>query len=530
MSPISVRNFRQTQTTLDLNGPTLSFSENPTSQNGSVGSDETFFGSVQATFPQSERATNTGIVSYRWYEGTVPLTDSTNVTGSNTNTLTISNLSSPSDNGRSFSLHASYIPSAYDSGVTGNAYNSPIISDAVTLNVFPEVTITTQPTSQSVGINNSASFTVAATSTDPSLGSIQYQWTLDGQLTSNSGSIALFTPTTVGVQTVQAIAYQNTDFGVRQDKSDVVNLECVALRKLLKFEAFDSNNQIVSSEVDLDTTSSYTLTSSTFGSTYNVIQMFAAEQDLTLNMEIKSSAGKSYNGSALPGEGGVSTIRLPIVSGVEHTIIGVAGNSAIFLYRGSVLIAVVGQGGDESSSNIGTVNGGRGGGIGVAGENSIDNDGGSLIQTGGLQLNGVWGSIVSSSSITLQGGDTIATANNGGQTISCTKGTYWIGQGISVCSNNSSNKIKYIGVDGTEVSGSSQLIRGFKPGYSISNTSGKGLYGNGGNGATGGKGSNSSTKGSGGGSGYTNGEVQVISTQLGGNTTQLSSITFTLSS
>ena len=530
MSPISVRNFRQTQTTLDLNGPTLSFTQNPISQNGAVGDTETFVGLATATFPQSGRATNTGIVSYRWYEGTVPLTDSTNVTGTNTNTLTISNLSSPSDNGRSFSLQASYIPSAYGSGVTGNAYNSPIRTDEVKLSVFPSITITTQPTNQSVGINNAATFTVAATTTDISEGILQYQWTLDGVLTSNINPTATFTPTSVGIQTVQAIVYQNTDNGVIQAKSNVVNLECVALRKLLKFEAFDSNNQMVSTEVDLDTTSTYTLTSSTFGSTYNVIQMFAPEQGVTLDMEIKASAGKSYNGSALPGEGGVSNVRLPIDSGVEHTIIGVAGNSAVFLYKGSVLIAVVGQGGDESSSNVGTVNGGRGGGIGVAGENSIDNDGGALIQTGDLQLTGVWGSIVSSSNITLQGGDTLATGNNGGQTISCTKGTYWINQGISVCSNNSSNPIKYVGVGGTEISGSSQLIRGFKPGYSISNTSGKGLYGNGGNGATGGQGSNSSTKGSGGGSGYTNGEVQVISTQLGGNTTQLSSITFTLSS
>lgn len=530
MSPISVRNFRQTQTTLDLNGPTLSFTQNPITQSGDVGFAKTFVGLATATFPQSERATNTGIVSYRWYEGNVPLTDSTNVTGSNTNTLTISNLSSPEDNGRSFSLHSSYIPSAYDSGVTGNAYNSPIITDEVSLRVFPDITITTQPTSQSIGINNPASFTVVASTTDPSVGIVQYQWTLDGVLTSNINSTATFTPTTVGIQTVQSIVYQNTDFGVRQVKSDVVNLECVTLRKLLKFEAFDSDNQMVSSEVDLDTTSSYTLNSSTFGSSYNVITMFAPEQDLTLNMQISASAGRSYNGSALPGEGGVSTIKLPIVSGVEHTIIGVAGNSAVYLYRGSVLIAVVGQGGDESSSNIGNVNGGRGGGIGVAGENSFTNEGGSLISTGDLQLTGVWGSIVSSSNITLQGGDTIATGNNGGQTISCTKGTYWINQGISVCSNNSSNKIKYVGVDGTEISGSSELIRGFKPGYSISNTSGKGLYGNGGNGATGGQGSNSSSDGSGGGSGYTNGEAELISTQLGGNTTQLSSITFTLSS
>lgn len=528
MSPISIRNFRQTQTTLDLNGPTLSFEKTPTAQSGYVGQTETFVGIVTATFPQEGRATNTGIVSYRWYEGSVPLSDGNGITGTATTTLTVTSLSSPEDNGRVFVLRAEYLPSAYDTGLTGNAYNSPIISDDTQLTVWPDVTITTQPVSQTVGIDNEATFSVEASLTDSSYGPIQYIWTLDGQsVPGNSSSITL-TSTQVGIQTVQCFAYVNSGGGVRGEYSDVVNLDTEELKKKLRFEAFDNNNAIQSSEIDLEETTSYTLTSSTFGSTYNVITMFAPEQDITVEMEMKASAGRSYAGTAQPGEGGVSTIRLPLVANVEHTIIGVAGNSAIFLYRGSVLVAVVGQGGDEANSNEGTTNGGAGGGVNVAGEDSAGYSGGSLIPPGNLTNNGVWGSIVANSNITLQQGDSIATNNNGGQTISCTKGSFWINQGVSVCANNSASRIRYYGIDGTEVTSSSNLIRGFKPGYSISNTSGDGRYGRGGNGATGGQGSDDFRNGGGGGSGYSNGEIEIISTQLGGNATQVSSITFSL--
>ena len=41
--------------------------------------------------------------------------------------------------------------------------------------------------------------------------------------------------------------------------------------------------------------------------------------------------------------------------------------------------------------------------------------------------------------ITVKTGDSIETGQNGGQTISCTKGSYWIDQAISACSNNSSS-------------------------------------------------------------------------------------------
>ena len=72
--------------------------------------------------------------------------------------------------------------------------------------------------------------------------------------------------------------------------------------------------------------------------------------------------------------------------------------------------------------------------------------------------------------------------------------------------------------DGTLVTNTATISRGFKAGYGIRNTAGLGLNngGNGGNGATGGAGG--SAGGGGGGSGYSDGSVQIISTQQGGNT------------
>ena len=72
--------------------------------------------------------------------------------------------------------------------------------------------------------------------------------------------------------------------------------------------------------------------------------------------------------------------------------------------------------------------------------------------------------------------------------------------------------------NGTLVTNTSSITRGYKDGYNIMQTSGTGSGdgGGGGNGCTGGYGGNSG--GGGGGSGYTDGSVEVVATQLGGST------------
>ena len=132
--------FQDKTVDLDLNGPILSFTTEPTGVGSTgVGINSTGGGSVEltgiatATFPTS--ATNAGYVTYRWYEqGVGALSDSTYVTGTATTTLTLTNLITPNDNQRKFYLQADYIPSYY---VTGNATNDPFNSGIGTVTVDP---------------------------------------------------------------------------------------------------------------------------------------------------------------------------------------------------------------------------------------------------------------------------------------------------------------------------------------------------------------------------------------------------------
>ena len=107
MSPVAFHNFRSTQTRLDLNGPTIAISENPTDVvtqavgvtsfvgvAGTVGI-ATFIGVSTATLGTPNApgvSTSQGSFIYQWYsaDGT-KLTDGVNISGSGTTTLTVSN-------------------------------------------------------------------------------------------------------------------------------------------------------------------------------------------------------------------------------------------------------------------------------------------------------------------------------------------------------------------------------------------------------------------------------------------------------
>ena len=154
--------------------------------------------------------------------------------------------------------------------------------------------------------------------------------------------------------------------------------------------------------------------------------------------------------------------------------------------------------------------------------------GGPLIASGNLTLNGSFGSILSS--VTLESGDSLESTPDGGQTISCTKGSYWIDQGIAELVPITHQVQSSIEIQtGQRLRNSDTIIRGFKPGYTITSTAGRGQNngGNGGDGATGGDGGNNGA-GGGGGSGYTNGTATIDSSTSGGNSTNLSTIRFFL--
>ena len=118
-------------------------------------------------------------------------------------------------------------------------------------------------------------------------------------------------------------------------------------------------------------------------------------------------------------------------------------------------------------------------------------------------------------------GDTQQSANSGGAgvTIKCTKGVYYAQQGISPCADVAvSGKFRIS--DGTEITNTANIERGYKTGYNIIQTAGvktNSTGGNGGHGMEGGQGGGYNSPG-GGGSGYHDGSVTVVSTMQGGST------------
>ena len=511
--------------------------------------------SVTLGTPNAPGATvSSGDFIYQWYEpsATTPkLSDGTNITGTATTTLTLSNLSSPTDNGRSFYLDVGYASGTYSPTTyrgVGNAINGPLQTSTALLTVIPEVTITTQPVGVQIGQGEVTTFTSGASSSDTSYGDLTYYWTEDtgdgtgpqvipdegrkDAITGNYASGAT-TPTlemkkmTVGVSTIQFNAYQDAEGYRVNSKSVGVAYTGVLPRSMVEFEAYDSaQKHFTRKAANIGEHGAFTLDSSTFGSTYGVVQFFSPEENYDLRMTISASKGAD-NGNYTGGGGGKSVIDFRLLKNIEYTLIGVSNNSSIFLYRGAQLMAVVGQGGDAGL----TANGGAGGGINMAGESGDGKDGGTgglRVSPGNFNLSGQWGSVFSTSpNFTRYPGDIIAAVPNGGRTISCSRGTYWVDQGIGACEDNSTSAIKYRFNDGTEVSGSSEIIRGFKPGYTVTETSGLAISngGNGGNGATGGEGGVAGS-GGGGGSGYSDDTFDLKSSELGGSTSTSSTVKF----
>ena len=531
MSPIAINQvFRHIPTSLDLNGPVLSFTTQPTGSFNDAGGNATITGIATVSFPGNPSPDNSGTITYQWYGPSGALTEGSKYTGTATTTLTISNLQTPSDSG-GYYVEASYTPSTE----TGNATNEPLKSNTAAVSVYPTITISTQPVNTTTATDENAEFTVVATLSDTSFGSLTNQWSQGGtNLTDGTNPF-------VGGSNTQTLTIEKTNTTTTQigftasitvngrkitQSSNTVDFIGVAPRNILNFEAFDVGSQAFKSQqVNLDDVDTFTLNSSTFGSDYSIIQFHSPEQPFTLRMGIHAARGASSGGNS-GGQGGVSNVSLDIKEDTEYTIIGVSNNTAVYIYEGSTLILVVGQGGSAGTGG----NGGAGGGVtgnGAAGSGSGAGSGG--VVPSNLTLAGVHGSVLAGASINLYSGDSIASAPNAGKTITCSRGNYWINQGVSACSNNSSSDILFRYSDGTQETDSAEIVRGFKPGYTVSNTAGAGTNngGKGGNGAVGGKGGVNGG-GGGGGSGYTNGTVSVLTSTQGGNNTDSSFIIFSL--
>ena len=536
------------QTTLDLNGPILGFSTNPQDVTVNNAGIATFIGIASAYFisqnPTNIFASNTGIVTHRWYAaGIGALSDGTNTTlgatlsGTATTTLTVSSVTSPTTSGIQFFVGADYIPSAYQSSSpitagtgrsTGNAINDILFSNTATLTVNPSVLISGQPSNSTVAQGQTATFSVTAASSNNT--DVAYQWYIGGSPVSNGTSggntISGANTNTLTVTTSSGtpaatsnvfVSVSHPSAGNSPVTSNTVTFGVVLARAILNLESLSvSSSTAILSSVNLATTSAFTYNVTTFGNP--ILGFYAPEKDINLELEIFASKGLDSGGYS-GGQGGYSKIRFTARQNEEYIISPLPQQNqggAVFIYRKAGLIAVVACGGNAGSGG----NGGNGGGINVGGASGSGRGagaGGVVFSAGSLPTNsGVFGSGTPQEPYAGTG-DTKESAPNGGRVLPCARGGYWRDLGYSACQDL--GNIQFFTDSGVRITNTATINRGHKIGYGIRQTAGRGLNGggNGGQGATGGQGG-SNGGGGGGASGYTDGSVTVVSTQQGGST------------
>ena len=177
--------FRRIPTDLDLNGPVLAYTTQPSDASGDKDGSVTFTVAGQATFPGESTPEDGGGIIFQWFEvggSTTGLTNGGQFSGVTTATLTVSGLRTPQDQGRKFYCEIKYAVNdeygSADKG-TGVGVNAPLKSDEATLSVNPELEIIAQPSGRQVGENVAATFTVNAGLTDDTYlsdGAVEYQW------------------------------------------------------------------------------------------------------------------------------------------------------------------------------------------------------------------------------------------------------------------------------------------------------------------------------------------------------------------
>lgn len=338
-------------------------------------------------------------------------------------------------------------------------------------------------------------------------------------------------------QNVYLSGTKTKNFTIRADYATVQNVYCVVSSPLASNSPLTSNTVTFASLPTADTatiniesignTNTATLSSvnlnngdyefggfsskAAAGVAVNYVSLYSPNRDINVEMDLYGGKGVD-SGSNPGGEGGFSRIRFTMERNVEYVIEGVGSNiNAPYVYRKGKLIASVGQGGSAGVSG----KGGFGGGINVAGQEGTGRllgAGGASIRPSELPSNGVFGSLTSQNPTAP---DTKAIQPNAGRALPCTKGIYWQQQGIGACNDIGTTQFRL--PDGTLVSNTASISRGYKAGYNIIQTAGRGIEGgNGGNGVTGGTGGQSGA-GGGGGSGYYDGSVNLVSTSLGGS-------------
>ena len=256
----------------------------------------------------------------------------------------------------------------------------------------------------------------------------------------------------------------------------------------------------------------------------DTITVFAPEEDISVIIIMQASAGNSFQG-ATGGEGGITSFKHTLLKNVEYTFklgatitptgsFGKGGAGAFFYEKGRLLVACGGGG----ASGFKGGDGGDGGGADVSGGNGGGTKGGK----GGIKF---FAGQMPASGVFPDG-------KTGGKVESCTTGNYW-NSSFSPCSDIGNER--FFTSNGQEVLDTTSLERGYKADtydqagfrHNGGNTdffspAGVPVSG-GGSGARGGNAGGNSLSGGGGAGGYTDGTVTILSTQQGGNASNLAS-------
>ena len=533
--------FPRVPTFLDLNGPGLSFVEQPVGAATSVASGTvSFVGIATATFPedQQSRNENSGYIAYRWYRNGELLTDSGNVVGAATTTLTLSGLESPDDDGTNVFVRVDYVPSAYESGTTGNAYNEPLDSNTATVTVFPTFEITNQPENLTVVQNTPAVFSVDATTSNGSESKLTYQWSLDGQPLTDDG-VSIIGSQSKELRITRSIAALERVFCTVSHPTaqpgilttTEAKLDITPARVVLNYERFGagaggsvlvgSRNLVAGGQLS-------------FRADANVkartIVVYPPEKDVDVKITLGAAAGAD-RGNYRGGNGGISVFKMRMLKDTEYVIkLGVnsfqgggpkggnnGGGGLAVIYRKATVIAVCGGGGGAGING----RGGDGGGLQIAGEDGKGRNhgiGGEFFSIDNLGVAGY-----------TQAGRTAYNqfdtgSSGGGKLGGCTLGKYWHIQGKTPCEDV--GNVRFYSAGGVPDNQTSILIRGYKSGQGFRNNGGaaSGNQGGGGAGARGGSGALGDGAGGGGASGYASSEIELLNslelpggTELGGN-------------
>ncbi len=394
------------QTTLDLNGPILSFIQQPSSVTLNSGESATFSGIATATYPTQDPvnpATNTGSISYQWYvdgygalvDGSIPVLGLT-VVGSATTTLSVSNVTTPTSNNKRFYLVADVIPSAYSQPTgsaviagtarsTGNASNRPKSSDTAILTVNPIISVISNPSDQEVSEGVLATFTASGSSSDET--AVSFRWQLNGSFLVDNGTTIIGSNT----NTLQISLTGGSSNTVRAEIShptasnspvytSSANFNVLVTRSVINFEKFnEGSTRITTGSFDLTQVANFELNS--FNEDDQSVVIYAPEKDIKVRISLAGAAGRSRTtrGGGNGGNGGYTVFEIILRKNVEYVFkLGSEyntggtpsggynnGGGLSAFYRQSEVLVVSGGGGGSGIY----ADGGNGGGAEQSGSN-----------------------------------------------------------------------------------------------------------------------------------------------------------------